>query len=213
MRKSSLVEKRVYHVFNKSIAGYTIFNDYREFNRVLGAICFYQVLNKNISFADSVRTSKEKNEKFSIKGKKLVEIVAYCLMPTHFHLILEQLEDKGVSVFMQNLQNSYARYFNLRHKRKGPLWEGTFKYVAIESDEQLLHMTRYVHLNPVTAYIVDNPENWPMSSYIEYVSEKSNKICRHDHLFEIDAGSYRLFVNDNIAYQRDLAKIKRLMFD
>ena len=70
---------------------------------------------------------------------------------------------------MRRLLNSYTRYFNEKIKRKGPLWEGRFKKVLVNSDEQLLHLTRYVHLNPVSAGIVEKPEDWPCSSYREYI--------------------------------------------
>jgi putative transposase len=79
-------------------------------------------------------------------------------MPTHIHLVLRQLKDGGISKFMSNILNSYSRYFNIKHNRKGPLWEGRFRKVLVGSDEQLLHLTRYVHLNPVTACLVDKPK-------------------------------------------------------
>ncbi len=78
-------------------------------------------------------------------------------MPTHIHLILKQLKEDGISAYMSKILNSYTCYFNRRTKRKGPLWESRFKRVEVTSDEQLLHLTRYIHLNPVTAHIVEEP--------------------------------------------------------
>ena len=216
MRQHSLEEGKIYHIFNKSIAGFKIFNNDSEFSRILDVIRFYQASDRKISFSNFVRTTADNKDSFFNSNQnniKLVEIIAYCIMPTHFHLILKQLVEDGISVFMNNTENSYARYFNLKHKRKGPLWEGRFKNVPVESDEQLLHLTRYVHLNPVTAYLVNRPQDWGASSYGEYILDKDSNICRYSHILNIEPKSYQSFVRDNIAYQRELARIKDLMLD
>lgn len=222
-RKEALVEEKIYHIFNKSIAGFKIFNNEAEYSRIIAILRYYQIA-KPIRFSDFVRFNRinENNlEDFLRKHLKdkdrIVDIIAYCIMPTHIHLILRQLKGKGISIFMSNILNSYARYFNTLHKRKGPLWEGSFKSVLLETDEQLLHLTRYIHLNPVTAYLVDSPESWNFSSYKEYLSETNddtiNKICNFTGLIDMTPVSYRKFVEDRIFYQRDLAKIKNLILD
>ena len=216
MRQYLLEKGKIHHIFNKSIAGFKIFNKESDFSRILDAIRFFQIYERKISFSNFFRTSiSNKSNFFDSKrdSTKLVEIVAYCIMPTHLHLILEQLAEDGISVFMNNIENSYARYFNLKHKRKGPLWEGPFKNVPVKSDEQLLHLTRYVHLNPVTAHLIDRPEDWAASSYGEYILDKDSTICKYKHILDIDQKSYQSFVRDNITYQRELAKIKGLMLD
>ena len=135
-------------------------------------------------------------------------------MPTHIHLMLKQLEENGISRFMNNVLNSYTRYFNLRHKRKGPLWEGRFKSKLVKSDEQLLHLSRYIHLNPVTAYLTDQPELWQYSSYKEYLCfEKELRICNFNELINMPPVNYKKFVEDGVSYQRDLAQIKDLIME
>lgn len=144
----------------------------------------------------------------------IIQIIAYCLMPTHIHLILKQLKDKGISIYLSNIQNAYARYFNTIHKRKGPLWEGQFKNVLVENDEQLLHLTRYIHLNPVTAEMVNKPESWQYSSYLEYLgSDTIRRFCSYEEILEINPKKYQTFVRDQISYQKGLAKIKKLTID
>ena len=78
---------------------------------------------------------------------------------------------------MGDILNSYSRYFNTKQKRKGPLWEGRFENVLIKTDEQLLHLTRYIHLNPVTAYLVDQAKDWQASSYNEYLENSDFNEC------------------------------------
>jgi len=100
-----------------------------------------------------------------------VKIISYCIMPTHYHLLLEQVKDGGTEKFISKILNSYAKYFNLRHKRSGPLWSSRFKSVGVDDNEQLLHLTRYIHLNPTSAGYVSMPEDWQYSSYVEYISD------------------------------------------
>ncbi len=220
MRKVPIVTDETYHIFNKSIAGYIIFNNEEEFLRMLNVIRFYQREKYGINFSKFFRPIKTKKKSFSDfvnlqNKKKMVEIISYCLMPTHFHLILKELVDSGISTFMNNVENSYSRYFNLKHNRKGPLWEGRFKNVLVKTDEQLIHLTRYIHLNPATAYLVRTPEEWPISSYNEYLLKisESERICKYDDTLSTEPIFYRRFVNDRISYQRELAKIKDLLLE
>jgi putative transposase len=215
-RDAYLVEGEVYHVFNKSIAEFKIINDESHFFRVINVIRYYQSVKPTLSFSNFIKMKQENlKSDYYLNEKRLIEIIAYAIMPTHLHLILRQLEDNGILIFMRNILNSYSRYFNIRHNRKGPLWEGRFKKVRIKSDEQLLHLTRYIHLNPVTAYLVNNPKEWKMSSYREYLDlvEEKDRICKYNDILEIDPENYRKFVEDRIAYQRDLAKIKDLIIE
>ncbi len=220
MRKDKLVTSEIYHVYNKSIAGFEIFRDFSCYTRIMEVIRYYQKENPSCKYSDFIRKPNEEKNNYYIEitsgeRQKLVEIIAYCIMPTHVHLVLKQLKDKGISIFMNNILNSYTRYFNVRHKRKGPLWEGRFQDVLIRTEEQLLHLTRYVHLNPVTAYLVNRPEDWIFSSCQEYIGnrEKADKICQYEDILEVEINSYKKFIYDRIHYQRELAKIKNLLLD
>lgn len=218
IRKDLLVVGEIYHVFNKSIAGFKIFNNDSEFSRMTGTIRHYQREKPPVKFSQFIKLSRVKENQLGetiplSEKEKLVEIIAYCLMPTHLHLILKQLKENGVSIFMSNILNSYTRYFNTKINRKGPLWEGRFKNVLVETDEQLLHLTRYIHLNPVTAYLVNKPEEWPASSYQEYLFKVNNKICKYNNILDIEPTSYRKFVQDLASYQRELATIKELLLE
>jgi putative transposase len=220
MRKVPLITGSVYHVFNRSIAKYIIFNNDAEFLRFFNVICYYQREKPKVEFSRFMRDSESKNEFNGMHNqlndkKKIVEIIAYCLMPTHFHLVLTQLVDGGISKFLNNIQNSYSRYFNLKHKRRGPLWESRFKNVLVDSDEQLLHLTRYVHLNPVKANIIKRTQDWPMSSYKEYISESKlgNAICDFDKILEIEPDTYKDFIEDEDSYQQDLKNMRDIFLD
>ena len=134
-------------------------------------------------------------------------------MPTHLHLVLKQLMNKGISLYMGKILNSYSHFFNIKHQRKGPLWESKFKNVLVEDDDQLFHLTRYVHLNPVTSFLVEKPSQWHYSSYLEYISKNKNQRISCTDLIEISPIEYKKFVEDQISYQRELAKIKKVILD
>ena len=218
-RKIPLVNGEVYHILNKSIAGYEIFNTQADYLRMQHLFRYYQketekrfsdfVLLKGVGTGFDAYLAK-----YSAGNNDIVQIIAYCLMPTHFHLVLKQLENDGISKFIGNILNSYTRYFNVKHKRKGPLWEAKFKNVLVGNDEQLLHLTRYLHSNPTTALLAKKPEEWPYSSYKEYLGTSEEiALCNYKDILEINPKSYRKFVNNRISYQRELAKIKSLLLD
>ncbi len=213
IRKVPLVNGEFYHIFTRSISGFRIFNSNYDFLRMLETIIYYTNENPPLKFS-KYYSQKYKKEIFSrLGGKKIVRIIAYCLMPTHLHLILQQLEENGISNFMEKVLKSYSKYFNKKYKRKGPLWETRFKNVHVDTDEQLLHLTRYIHLNPVTALLVKKPEDWNFSSYKEYLGGSPRKICEFEEFIPIEKNEYKLFVEERIDYQKELAKIKHLLLE
>ena len=116
-----------------------------------------------------------------------MEIVAFCLMPNHFHLILKQLKDGGITKFMRKLGTGYAMYFNQKNKRNGVLFQGKFKAIPIENDNYLIHLSRYIHINPIEFTEPDwktkGIKNWNeageflkhyrWSSYLDYIGIKN----------------------------------------
>lgn len=219
MRKVPLVTGEYYHIFNRSIAKYQIFNDAEDYSRMLDVLDLFRFTDFKQSYSNFTKLTEklqhDSKEDLKKSSNKLVEIIAFCLMPTHFHLILKQIANNGITAFMARAQNSYSRYFNQRYHRKGPLWEGHFNNVLIDTDELILHITRYLHLNAVTAKIVNQPEDWFYSSYHEYVDCKNARIrlCDFKEVLEIEPRKYKRFVNNQIGYQRELSKIKHLLIE
>ena len=100
---------------------------------------------------------------------ELVDVVAYCLMPTHYHLLVYLKTGDLSKEVMQPFGLSYTKGINRQQERVGPLFQGPFEAVWVDRDEYLLHLSRYIHLNPVTAGLVRRPEEWTFSSYRDYV--------------------------------------------
>ena len=216
-RKIPLATDCYYHVYSRSIAGYVIFNEPADFYRMIELFDLYRYIDFNYRYSrfcelESVLQNQIlKNIKVS--SGNLVDIIAYCVMPTHIHLILKQNVDDGISKFMGKILNSYTRYFNIKHHRSGPLYDSKFKNVLVLTDEQLLHLTRYFHLNPTSAGLIEKPEDWLYSSYSEYLNDKTDGICQFRSLFDLDTKQYQKFVNDRKSYQRELSIIKKFLID
>jgi putative transposase len=131
-------------------------------------------------------------------------VVAYVLMPNHYHFLV-QVQSDGFSHAMQNLTISYVKAINERYQRIGALFQGAFKAKLVERDEYLLHLSRYIHLNPVKAGLAQWPEDWAYSSYPEFVGLRSGTLPspsivlgQFDDNLEIARRRYREFVQSEI---------------
>ena len=219
IREDPLINECYYHIYTRSIAKFIVFNNTPEYSRMFQLIDLSRFKDFNYRFSKFKDMELESQSAIiaSIKtaNNPVVKIIAYCIMPTHIHLILKQVETDGITQFVGRILNSYSKYFNTHHRRSGPLWNGRFKNVLVEKDNQLLHLTRYIHLNPTSAGLVKKPEDWEYSSYKEYLSNVADRanICEKDGFFDLDAVNYKKFVNDQKDYQRNLAIIKNTLID
>ncbi len=135
-------------------------------------------------------------------------------MPNHFHLLIRQLKDKGITNFIGKVCNSYTKYFNIKYNRVGPLLQGEFKSVHIETNEQLIHLSRYIHLNPVVTGIVKKPESYEWSSYNEYLSRPQILCDCSIVLDQFESPQvYQKFVEGQIDYGISLEILKHQVLD
>ena len=167
----------IYHLYNRGVARQKVFlnaSDYRRFERTLA---YYQQAKPPLSFSLYFRMSDDRQQEVLstfVPSSKLVEILAYCLMPNHYHLIVKQITKDGISTFIRRASNSYTKYVNTRYERVGPLFQGPYKIKHVTTDEQLIHLSKYVHLNPVVASLVQesNLLTYLHSSLPQYCSSK-----------------------------------------
>ncbi len=208
---------------NKSIAGYKIFPYQSDCKRFLRLIRFFNLIYPPTKFSYFLSVEgdnkKKKNQEFEARLDGLirseqegqhVQVIAYCLMPTHFHILARQLNENGVVALFKHSLNAYARYFNAKYKRQGTLWMGRFQNKIIENDMILLHVIRYIHLNPVRAGLVQKPEDWPHSSYPEYIARDGVEypLTNYAGLVDCVGDEHRQFCEDQASYQRELSLIK-----
>lgn len=221
-RKTPLVNHEIYHIFNRGVASQPTFLNAKDYQRALESFFYYQNSNPPVKYSHFLSLPliqrSELLERFA-KGKNfLAEIISYCLMPNHFHFLLRQLRENGISKFMSNFTNSYTRFFNTKRDREGPLFTGKFKSVRIETQAQLLHVSRYIHLNPYTSYLVktlDDLQVYPHSSFPEFLNKTSSSFCSKEIILNEfkKKEDYRQFVFDQADYQRSLDQIKHLLID
>ncbi len=210
--KPVYVNNYFYHIYNRGVAKQVIFNSDYDYLRLLKTFSFY------LESKNQLRLSKIDEQELnkilkSEPQKPLVEILAYCLMPNHFHLLLRQIIDNGISIFLRRSLDSYTRYYNVKNDRVGTILQGRFRGVLVKSDEYLLHLSRYIHLNPYADSICKDPSSYGWSSYNDYLNDKSHRLCHPDFILKMLGSSknYQEFVEDYAGYAQDLARIKNLL--
>lgn len=220
-RKVPLVVGETYHFFNRSVAGQPIFDRKRDCQRAIETIEFYLYKNPPLRFShyDRLPAIEKQSFLFSLRHHpKQIDLSTFCLMPNHLHFLAKQKEPNGIATFMRNLQNSFARYHNTKYKRSGALFQSMFKAIRIETNEQLLHVQRYIHLNPVTSYTIKQENGlgeYPWSSYPDYLGRQLHFFINPDPILKqfstID--KFKQFITDQIDYQRQLNAIKHLLLE
>ena len=209
-RSVPFVNNEYYHVFNRGVAKMPIYNNVLDYKHFLNTIVYYQADGPKPRFSFFRRQPVA----LLHKNIKIVDIISYCLMPNHFHFLLRQKKENGITEFVGKVSNSYTRYFNVKNKRVGPLFQGEFKSVHISSNEQLLHLTRYIHLNPLIGYVTKELSLYKWSSYSEYLGFDDG-ICLKDEVIGQfkSPNDYEKFVQDYADYARTLDFIKHNLLE
>lgn len=187
-----------YHIYNRGNRKQQIFLQNRDYERFLKKVVEYK-------------------KKFSIN------IVSFCLMPNHFHFLLQQLATNAISRFFSDLCNSHSRYFNIKYETVGSLFQGRFKAKRIEKDEYLVHLSRYIHLNPVELFsfldkkVTQQLVQYRWSSLPIYLTGKENEIINQKPVLQYfsrkdPVADYKDFVVSEIQLISDPI-IDNLVFD
>ncbi|OIN94635.1 hypothetical protein COS81_01270 [candidate division WWE3 bacterium CG06_land_8_20_14_3_00_42_16] len=219
-RKHSFCTGYYYHIYNRGNNKQAIFYEQADYYRFYQTLFYYRFRNLPTKLSDFIRlNSKIKNalvgSNFHCYDQK-TSLICYALMPNHFHLLVTQHFQNGISDYLREATDSYTRFFNTKHRRDGSLFQGRFKSVLLESDEQLLHLSRYIHLNPVTSGVLayEKLEEYPWTSMQEY-SNLTVGICKKDLILSRFSGvaEYKNFVLSRAAYQKTLVSLKKLTLE
>ncbi len=169
-----MAPNEVYHIYNRGTEKRNIFLTERDYERFVALLYLSNSKNPIRMEEQQGRTLRELLE--TERGEPLVDIGAYCLMPNHFHLLLRQREDGGISKFMQKLVTGYTMYFNVKNDRTGTLFQGRYKSKHAGEDRYLKYLMSYIHLNPSALFNSDSVrsnldtqlEAYRHSSYADY---------------------------------------------
>ena len=174
-----------YHLYNRGVEKRSIFENDEDRERFL-TLLYLSNNTKPFVMRDLQKSGHEFNDIFDIAREPIVALGAYCLMDNHFHILVKEIEEGGITIFMKRLMTGYTMYFNRKHKRVGPLFQGTFKAEHASDDEYLKYLYAYIHLNPAKI----SHENWrtqsgkrleemvkeyPYSSFTDYQKPGSRK--------------------------------------
>lgn len=220
IRITPLVNGEYYHVYNRGVARQLTYFSKKDYERFLFCLSYYRFNGLPFKLSRLLQIPKEDREQMlaelTTKNDKAVEVISFCLMPNHFHLLLQQISSGGISKFMKQVTDSYTRYINTKNDRVGPLYQGSFKTVYIGNNEQLIHLSRYIHLNPLVGFILQEKDfiNYQWSSLKDYLGETQRfvnpKIILENFKSKDD---YLKFVMDQADYAIELDKIKHVTIE
>jgi len=198
IRRQPLVVGGMYHIYNRGVDKRDIFSDKNDIYRFIESIKEFNREDKINSLAN-IRKAKLSNSNLQIaalplSGEKskdvLVEIIGYCLNPNHFHFVLKQVSENGVSKFMHKLEGGYVSYFNNKNSRTGSLFQGKFKSQVIASEDYFNKLIGYVNKNYLVHSIPENKNQLVFSGDFEYENNKFNIISKKEakNILEIFGG-------------------------
>lgn len=191
------VAESYYHIYNRGVDGQIIFKDRQDFQVFLSLFKRYLSSGGENNMAGIPYPSY----------KDRVELLAFCLMPTHLHLFIYQHTEDGMKLLLKSLGVAYGMYFNRKYQRRGPIFEQRYKAVRVTDDAYLLHISRYLHLNP------RNPKTWEWSSYPYYTGNYKAEWMMPGRILDLFDGDYVEFLEDYKDRKVELDEIKYELAD
>lgn len=205
----------VYHVYNRGVEGRDIFMDERDYSVFLSFLKYALLSDTEHQKEEVVDNSLLSDaQRFNLRREGLadkVDLISFCLMPNHFHLLLYQHTDDGITKLMRSIVTGYVMYFNKRHKRTGSLFQGVYKASRIKTDSYWQHVSRYIHLNPVD--LGTDYRDYPYSSYRFFAGKASAEWVKPELVMQGFRGpsDYERFVKDYLPRRKQLLEIKDVL--
>ncbi|MBP9717511.1 MAG: transposase [Candidatus Pacebacteria bacterium] len=184
-----LVTGEKYHIFNRGVDKRDVFLDQYDYLRFYQSLAFFNTIEPTVNYRLAKSSYTKQNE------KKLVNIEAYSLLPNHFHLIVEQIVDGGISEFLKRVSGGYTSYFNEKYQRSGVLFQGRYKKVHVNTDEQYQYLFAYVNENHIVHRLSHKRELFHSSS-IHYQKLAISKI-----IDQVRSDPYNFVENKKLAEQ------------
>ena len=225
IKRPQLVNGEIYHIVLRGVGDSLIFKDIDDYYR--GIFSLYELNNTNPVEIWQRRRQRKKEKAVggltSHTRDLLVEILAFCFMPNHIHLLLKQIKDNSITQFMQKLGTGYAVYFNKKYDRKGHLFQG-FRAVLIKDNSQLENVFVYIHTNPISLIEpkwkeigIKEPEkvikfleeDYRWSSYFDYIGKKNfPSVTEREFLLKVMDGEQgcRINIENWVRYKGDIRR-------
>lgn len=162
----------IFHIFNHVIDDYSLFYDDQDYD--------FFLLTINIQLS-----------------KVPASVFAYCLMPNHYHFLIRQDSDIKIFKAFNYAFISYAKYFNKKYNRKGPIFRSPLQHIEVKDQAYLIQLCKYIHLNPIFANLVNKPEEWIYSNYMDWIKKRNGKLFTSEirEIYFPDPNNYVQFIN------------------
>lgn len=217
-RDIKLVNEEIYHIFNKTTDKKKIFNDESLMFFFLDLLKYYRSSKSILRYSTYKKLPVEfrayYDKQISVKKYFLVDIYCFSIMPNHFHLLIRQKKDRGISNFMSNIINSFTRYYNIKFDHGGSLFYKPFRAVHVSTEEQFIHVSRYIHLNRYSSGLVNDINDifaLPSSSLPRYNNNEEDKFIEKVFMMKLFGNNplrYKKFILAHADFQRSLERLK-----
>jgi hypothetical protein len=224
MRKIQFQTGKYYHVYNRGVDKRDIFLDEKDFIRFLRSI---REFNRADPIGSLYELDYKKNVYKGVKppiggltpfpavaSDKLVEIVCYCLNKNHYHFLLKQLVENGISKFMKKIGTGCTCYFNKKYSRSGSLFQGTFKATPVKKYGYLLKLLVYVNCN-YEVHGLGRRENWLFSSYLDSVGARNGTLCNFN-IIKSEFGNlenFKKFCEDALPEIKNIKELQKYLLE
>lgn len=237
-RKQQFANGEIYHITTRAIDDNLIFKNINDYYRGIFSIYEFNNANPVSIFRRRKERSKEKAVRrptsyellFDDKRDKLAEIMAFCLMPNHIHLLVKQTNNQGINKFMVKLGSGYGRYFNQKYTRKGYVFQNRFNSVHIKNDNQLKVVFTYIHTNPISLIqpkwkeigiadpqkVINFLEDYKWSSYQDYIGKNNfPSVTDRDFIAEVMGGveGCRVAIDNWVKYKGEVGKYPQILIE
>lgn len=210
-----------HHIYNRGNGKMDIFLDDDDYCSFIGLL-EENILGKKGYFGS--RFFKPLPESSHLKGKEYTrkllplgsfEIVCFCMMPNHFHLLIRQVGELKISKLMAKVCTSYSKRFNKKYEHIGHIFQDQFKSVLVENNNQILHLSAYIHSNPEVADLIKESDEWKFSSYPNFLNLEEYNLCSKDIILEqfADIQSYKKFVQESVPKIKSLKNLNYILLD
>jgi REP element-mobilizing transposase RayT len=201
------VPEGIYHIYNRGNNKEKIFFDEQDYKAFLFRLGLCLGFTEEEINKEKLISMPYSRIRITETNKKDFKIHAFCLMPNHFHLLIEQTGDTPISKLILKLCTSYARYINLKYKKVGHIFQDKFKAVFVEGDPQLMWTSAYIHMNPVKDKLVKHPDNYKWSSYNDFVSDRNLLIIYKKFLLQV-FGDKKSFIKETLSFNEKENDVK-----
>lgn len=206
------IKDGIYHIYNRGVEKRDIFIDEQDYK-----IFLYYLKSYLLPLEEQDRTkmpSSLKRLDFLVLAEE-IQLIAYCLMPNHFHFLVKQSSERAIVEFMKRLSNAYVEYFNKKYKRQGTLFQGRYKASLVSEEIYFTYLSSYIHRNPLGLFLriseeekIKKMRRYPYSSYLDYLGQRNTRWIHAKEILSLFENKHRGFISEFNSYQEFVEELE-----